>query len=693
MRLAWLLTLIVLSAKPAIANEVSIRSGEHDTYSRLVLTISEGAKWVIQRNELGYSLQVDGTTDFDKSKIYDRIPATRIASTQSQGDELQLIVNCACHATAFLWRPDKLVIDINDGARDNDFAEVDVESDVVLAPTLPIITPVSRQPAVIPLDAEVKHTNGLAELEQIVLESLALGASQGLLNPATLIEQVQSERFPTANLDAGLEAHTAIGRNQVHFAEVSADSKCLPDDFFKLREWGRDKEYSEAIATLRSGLVDELGEIQASMVSDLAKAYLHFGFGREAKAALSSVSEMSAERAVLEAIAAILDGDFSLADQFHDQHSCAGQSFFWAYLSESSPPASSEKTNNLLRTFRDLPTPVQMQIGPQLYNRLIDNGDHDGANLIAASIQAKGETTLDVALIELDLQASDEGFPEIAPKFETLINENPRLTADDLSDYFGRALAAGVEPSDEALDLADVLIFEENESQEAKDLVAAKVRAQLQLGDAKRAFESLKSHGSILEPDVLESLTAKAIAAATIEYSDAQFLEFSYLQVVSDVAPNVRADVASRLHEMGFPERAAFLSENNTSIYAKDDDFLTTNPRAQVDRVATPANDGASQQLARDDASSTEVESSGSNNLQIDVSEAELDDWRKGQWRQLSRSSDPLMREISNSMLQDGGLEESNDAPLAKGRKLLVESEEKRALLASVMDRFSAVEE
>ena len=101
----------------AQAQEVSVRSGEHADFSRLVLEFAERVTWEFGRVEGGYELraQAPGAT-YDLARVFDLIPRTRISGVQDLGGgRLFIQSDCDCHGDAFDLRASAVVLDIKNG--------------------------------------------------------------------------------------------------------------------------------------------------------------------------------------------------------------------------------------------------------------------------------------------------------------------------------------------------------------------------------------------------------------------------------------------------------------------------------------------------------------------------------------------------------------------------------------------------
>lgn len=116
----WLFQMIAMALLPSAVwgQTVTIRSGEHADFSRLVIEFDSRVSWRFGRVEGGYEIRTD-TPDatFDTSTVFALIPRTRIADLTDRGDgRLFIQSDCNCHGDAFDLRASEVVLDIKDGS-------------------------------------------------------------------------------------------------------------------------------------------------------------------------------------------------------------------------------------------------------------------------------------------------------------------------------------------------------------------------------------------------------------------------------------------------------------------------------------------------------------------------------------------------------------------------------------------------
>lgn len=128
---------------------VVINSGEHATFSRLVFLANKDVTYKVISGDRKISVSLEGFSgNFDLSRIFDRIPKTRLLSVQQSqsGDRSKLTLNLACDCLGLAYRMNQyLVIDVIDD-KDRRFAVPEIETPQAETKTAePIEKPQPRQ--------------------------------------------------------------------------------------------------------------------------------------------------------------------------------------------------------------------------------------------------------------------------------------------------------------------------------------------------------------------------------------------------------------------------------------------------------------------------------------------------------------------------------------------------------------------
>jgi hypothetical protein len=573
----------------ASAEPVTIRSGEHDTFSRLVLSIGTGTGWTIEPSDGNVIVQLTGRSDgFDVSEIFERIPRDRLSDvTQLAPDSLRLLLDCPCDYDAFLWRPGELVVDIVDESSDLEIevSPVAATTSIMLAQTtvLPADTPL-RLPNMLILGEPVQAslpmtptarqplsaTNDLSATEVALAQGIARAASQGFLEPSiarsaipdqtdglVFEEQVAQPRPdpPIVVGRPGVGISTAMDRDLAHVGaalERSIDQQCLHDDLFQIDAWGDERAFHTQAAALAEALAGEFGEEPREAQETLARLYIHFGFGAEAKSALAANMASSQSRLILTELAGIVDdyeGDYPI---IATQAGCASPAALWAFL--VNPIAQEEDARNqLIQQFYALPQPLRGQISPRLARRFVEVGEPNAASqLLRATDNSDAGATHDVQSARAVVA---EGFNDPDGALSLLsheVEDNARTTPQSMIRLIELELEQGLLPSEANLLLVAALRQEHRDTPIAQDLADIEAIGRVAIGQFQTALDLIQDR----EDETAFAILNTAFRAITQQAAASTFLRFAYSDLPTGLTPETENIVARRLIDLGFPERA-----------------------------------------------------------------------------------------------------------------------------------------
>lgn len=108
------LILWALMASAVQAQEITVRSGEHDNFTRLVFDVASDSPWSWAQEGARLTMTFpDHRGGFDIGQIFNRIDRSRVASVSETQTELVVELACDCTATAFASGPDMVVLDVS----------------------------------------------------------------------------------------------------------------------------------------------------------------------------------------------------------------------------------------------------------------------------------------------------------------------------------------------------------------------------------------------------------------------------------------------------------------------------------------------------------------------------------------------------------------------------------------------------
>lgn len=732
----WLYVILILWGGALVAQDDSVRSGEHETFTRLVLPIPVDAEWTLRRGPDRYVFSiVNGQQQFDIAQVFDRIPRTRIADLQTMQDgaALAIVTSCTnCYADAFLWRPDRVVIDVVDGIAPAD-SEFEVAPDAPRprpsedAPT-PVALPLlagSISPPAVPLAPKETPSIDITATERALLESLARASSQGVIEIAS---QLQTRSVPTSepemdevgvtepvvtpdsNVDAvptdgqpGISMRTSFDQAFPHITTTPLSDQgetCLGAEVFDLAAWSETGIFNLDIGAQRTALTEEFDRVPPNAPEDLARSYIYYGFGREALQALALDGIRSKSREVLAEMAIVVDGGTVPNGLLSAQLGCDGSGALWAALAVESladKPVGIDR-NSVLLAHRSLPEGLRGHLGTTLAARFLDIDDADSAAMILqASEQAITGNDADTTLVAADIAQRDGDDDAAIARLRDATGASGRVTPKGLMELIDLTIEQNQGFDQATLELIAALRFELRNSDIAVDLGVAHARALGHSGMILPALAVIDEISPDVDRETQVALQSDLTMRAVSTMSDAAFLAFAFEDMIPDVDAQTENAAAARLLALGFPDRAAQLLLADASRdamrerrYLRASAYIALEkPEDALQEIAGMTDPRASRLradalIARGDLGGALAAHQGA--AQEDEPDTDLA-WRAGAWARLSDDSDPLLRDVSRRML--GETEPPvPDSPLAQREQLLLNSGETRALVQDLLDRF-----
>ena len=720
----WLLALMMwpgfLDAETA-----EIRTGWHPTFTRIVVSIPVESDWKLGRIETGFGLRVAGVDAFDTTGFFRRLPLDRISAVDGARD-LNLSLGCDCHATAFLWRPDRLVVDIRDGpaSSDNPFevaltrdqpAKEDLDQRLALD-LLPRPQTRVTLDDVSPIQSPEAPDSDLRQIEKQIIDSLTRAADQGLLTlnsqpvPQPIEETLRSSVAEPVDastqsivsdlpIQSGVRTRTSVEIERGTAASsdaftVSTPNVCWPDAHIEVGSWAEGDDFSAEIATYRSRIYGEFDRIDHDAVTGLARTFLYYGFGREAVQTLEIDGEMTSERAAMIAMARIIDDETTSDMPVAHQVSCAGQVVLWAVLAAPvQGDLNVQDIDRVVRDFKALPEHLRGHLAARMAERLAALGKPDLAEDVLSSGPIASENLTSNAIVAANIAADRGDLKSAEGRLLALAKTDDRLTPEALITLIELQIAQDIPVEPEMLLLLETKRFEHRDDPIDVELAIAQMRAQLTGGYHAIALETARALLPRVDAPEMSVLMNLVAEKTTENASDMDFLTFAFAGETELMGPGIGNTVAKRLLALGFPERADELLRP----HADGDDMAERRYLRAQAAMAVGQVDRAETILAgitTDRAMAILARVSGSR--VIDDESAPIDPgiaaWRSGNWTELATGSDELLRDASELALRQIDSTPSLETPLASGRALIEQAGLTRKTVDDLLDRFEVSE-
>ncbi len=694
-----LVALLVLAGLPAAAQTVTFRSGNHPDFARLVLDIPAGTAWDLGRTGGDYVLDLgpgQGLT-FDPEGIFDRIPRDRIAGVDiaSEPGRVVLRLACSCHASAFLFQPDKLVIDVVDGPPPADSPWEDPVAPAVAAlpPVLPLVSGLPPSDLLFEVPSGLRP-EGHDRLRDDLAADMARALAAGLLDapegwtagadepalpavPGQMGETAQSALPPAAPagpVRPGVNFITAdrLQRTVPGARDIGRNGQpCIPESEFDFAAWGQTGDFASDVGRLRSEIVDAAGALDGPSLTALARAYLHFGFGAEARRTLDLIGEDSTAIRHLAMLADLVDGKDVVPGAFADQAGCLTAATLWSALAEGSLAGRTAAERTAIETaFRVLPPGPQQAVGPRLATLFLAAGDARTARLMMERMPTGGVLTEEALSVESDILRSASSAAAARDTLIAAIRDGSRASAGTMIRLVDATLAAGLPPDPWMVDTLAALRFEYRGTASEGPLAATEIRALTAAGRFAEAAGLLGEAGLPVTEAEREILAADFATGLAARGSDGEFLDLTFagsLTVPAGVPANA---VAGRLIDLGFPDVALGLLD-------APGEGATMGERRRLRAAALRA--------LGQEAEATLV-LAGMPDAQ-DQPRDPARAWRSGDWDAMTDGGDPLLAEAAAAVLEETPAP-PDDETLAGRAALIGASAETRKLAEALLDRF-----
>ena len=624
-----LLPLCLLLAGPLAAQPINVRSGAHENFARLVLDVPSGTAWSLQKSATGAELTIDGHSGgFNTSSIFDRIDQSFIASVSASESSINVEFSCACDAIVFDERSGMIVLDVSTKRLVEEDAPItNPPLDFVGGQALRFqLTPNTSQAPRIqsaefalnprsvssayrdlgnrtqrvppPQESPSPDVNQLRAAREQIVRQIGTAATRGLLSsvgPRTTSQnlpvrpQIDPRVFETTagdevlpEPDQGSSTNIKISnsstlRTNVKSALTEPDSDglvCIDPQRVNVQSWGTKDSLSQRTSRLRSQLFGEFDQLDQKAALELARTYIYFGFGAEARQILLLDRNLRADNPELLGMTAILEFGHSPDSEYLSRFmECDSDAALWAILSvDEIEPTTSLNVTAALRSASALPMHLRNFIAPELSRRLLTYGDPDSAAAALRSLErAPNPPNSNANLAKAEIELS-EGRTELAQgRLAEIVTSNTEQSATALIKFVDSHLA-----EDSQID-ADVATLVEAYAKEMRghpleiELRRTHVLALGKSGQFSEAFDALsrmRERNANMPEDPLRSSVLELLTASA---EDVEFLEHAFVQI--EVAPDTltprsRFRTAQRLAKLGFAQQAEMVL-NSGQGYSK----------------------------------------------------------------------------------------------------------------------------
>ena len=409
--------------------------------------------------------------------------------------------------------------------------------------------------------------------ERRLLQQIGRATNQGLLNlvltevddgsaPVSVAPLNTADR-PVNPLDH-LVVTTAVDREMGLMLQQTQDTTspnhCIRSRDLAVYNWGSESSFADQIGPLRSALFKEFDRVDLDEVLALAKTYLYFGFGVEARTMLDMLPPDDTRWDKLAAMAVLMDGDpLPITHPFAGQQACDGDAAFWAAL------ADGELKNNanaeaIQLTLSRMPVHLRVHLGPKIIKLFAKAGDQHMAAAALRSVDRTGvEGVPDINLAQAAIADMVGDTETVVEELKEELAERTENAPKALIDLILLSYQERKALSPDLPELVASYELEIRDSDLGADLRLAEVVALSLTDSFTEAFvapgalaerDGPMAHAAAVEP-VLTLLTERADDVTFLQYA----LIFTEEATAAEAVP-VADMMTRRLLDLGFAQQA-----------------------------------------------------------------------------------------------------------------------------------------
>lgn len=610
--------LAVVVAGTARAAEINVRSGAHSTFARIVLDVPPGTDWDLQQDASGARIILKDHSDgFDVSNVFDRIDQSFITAVEAEATSLSIAFGCSCQADAFYSGPSMIVIDVGETDDPSEGSQLEVPApapQIVGSQQLQSSPEAAKRdasdflpPAMIPpSDPQIRssdlpaptqtteplHEEQLASLRQTqqkLAEHIGLAATTGILranSQRTIIPdadrrpQIDTRIFDSSlpdysdaqlteplagNLRITTSSDIPANATEALSASTTLGVRCIDPSIVRVQDWGGTLGFAGSIAELRGDLFSEFDTLEETKAVELARTYLHYGFGAEARQVLFMTPELAAENRALIDIARIMEfgsaGSNNYLKHFVD---CDSDVALWAILSvETLRPSATINDRAAIRAISSLPLHLRQFLAPNLSKKLLAYGDEDAAAAALRGLERTSEPLSQAGeLAKADLELAQGDVKAAQDRLEGIVASNEQQSAEALIRYVDTHLDAEVDIEEDIATLVEAYAVEMRNDPLGEELRRTHVLALAKSDQFDAAFLALDQVGSKNDKESTNTLHSSVISLLARNANDATFLQHAFSAMATrseDMSVRAVTYLAERLANLGFYNEAEHL--------------------------------------------------------------------------------------------------------------------------------------
>jgi hypothetical protein len=571
----------------AVAEPVFVQSGEHVGFTRLVTRVAKEEAWSVEHTGRKVMLSLEGYSEgFDTSRIFELIPRGRVQRVEATKSTITVYLGCDCIVSAFDVTGGHVALDIISPEQGPPPSAKTSKSPHPRAmPSTVVKVNVPPEPKNNMLSRDVSSAKELAAMSDIQMrlsQELGRGITRGVLNPDHPPPPSRRPQIDTSTFEHELPTGLALDGADRPAANIRittsmdvpsrSDSSqqtlsdqglwCPPDDATDVASWGDTRAFDVQISEARLNLFGEFDRLNPDAAILLAKRYLYFGFGAEARQVLGLDPNLETEQRLLTDLANIMDAGASKSDiSIQSFADCTGNISLWAFLADDKNSSGETiEPNILLLALTKLPVHLRQHLAPIVSDRFLVRGDPVSAATALRSLERLPDPLLPAAkFAQANVGITTGQTTEGAKKLLDVATANVAQSPEALISLVDTRIDSGDAIDPETVSLVEAYAQELRDSELGPSLRRAHILALIKTQEFDRALREIEALGKKNAADDVNEMREQFTRKLTETASDIVFLDATFQQVNEDLEPlntDTKILLASRLLVLGFATSA-----------------------------------------------------------------------------------------------------------------------------------------
>jgi hypothetical protein len=525
-----------------------------------------------------------------------------------------------------------------------------------------------------------REVAAVATAEQLLIHQIERAAGQGLVRLSNSEPEEPEEsdgvlqavkNHPSRSVDLAsiswlngneqIDAVTVFDWDDAYTGAPAGktSSACIEDGPLDVAAWSTGMPFTRQLTDRRRRLVGEFDVPDPNGIADLARLYIHFGFGWEAAAVIAGFHGASVpDGSLLADLARIVEGspaaeDGPLSTPVH----CPGLHALWLALGGRAPVVQdAEQFTEVRRSFESLPAALRRQLAPRFVERLRAAGRPEESRIIFDIALRTGDAPTVEMRLEQARSIAEQGDTSVAAgSFSALAEGNDINATAALTELVRLALETGAPIPDRVVSDVRFAAMQYRRSVQAVglrmlliDILAARGELALALHEARAAVRDFPSEAAEIQARVVQRIAASDPSkVGRARYAEA-VLSASDLIAGLPTRDPARRSVARALVGLGLPSLAlgtlapALIADDPAARLIAVDAYLAqASPVAALQMLGGTEGNAAAKLRARSYALE-----GNHNRAVVTLMDAGLPDeaaryaWVSGSWREAQDATD-----------------------------------------------------